>query len=104
MDAATPGLGPDAGWRAAPDLVWTRYEDAEDWVVYNPASSDIHLLTDSAYRLWTLVGAEGGGSSQALAALLATALARPLDDELLTVTRDALTSLDQAGLVSPVWP
>jgi PqqD family protein of HPr-rel-A system len=91
-------------WCTAPDVVWTRFDDNEQWVVYSPASSDIHLLTASAHRLWTLVATDPPSSSEQLAARLATDLKLPFDREFLTVTSDALAVLDEAGLVRPVTP
>lgn len=87
-------------WSAAPDLIWTNYPDSDEWVVYNPASADLHLLTASARSLWTLV-ADGRDTLDALAAALAASLGRPLDAEVADATRDAIASMDRAGLVRP---
>jgi len=95
---------PMARWRAAPDLIWTHYDDGDDWVVYVPASADMHLLTASAYRLWTLISASQSPTSNELAATLAAELSRPLNDELMTATLEALAFMDRAGLVRPVSP
>ena len=101
MTASAAG---DSRWQAPADLVWTHYDDGDDWVVYNPASSDIHLLTASARRLWMLVEEQPGASSDQLARMLAAALARDLDDELAGVTRDTLAFMNRAGLVRPATP
>ena len=101
MPGACDGPDPTARWRAVSDLVWTHYDDSDDWVVYIPASSDIHLLTASANELWTLVSTHPASSSDELAVSLAKQLGRPLDAELRSVTDDALTSLDRAGLIRP---
>jgi PqqD family protein of HPr-rel-A system len=101
----TAGMAPNVRWRAASDLVWTHYEDADDWAVYSPASGDIHLLTPSARRLVLLAAAAAHTLTIAeLGAQLATELERPLDDELLGIIRDALTALDQAGVMRPSGP
>ena len=91
-------------WQAATGLVWTHYDDGDDWVVYSPASAAIHQLTASAHRLWTLVSEAQASAPDDLAARLATELALPLDDELIAATRDTLAFMDRAGLVWPVLP
>jgi PqqD family protein of HPr-rel-A system len=95
---------PNARWRAAADLIWTHYDDGDDWVVYVPASADMHLLTASAYRLWTLISSSQSSSSNEVAARLAAELSRPLNDELMTATLEAIAFMDHAGLVRPVSP
>jgi PqqD family protein of HPr-rel-A system len=86
---------------AAPDLVWTSYEDSDEWVVYDPFSADIHLLTASARVLWTLVADGQLHSIEDLVTALAAALHRAADAELARFTRDTLSSMDRAGLVRP---
>jgi PqqD family protein of HPr-rel-A system len=95
---------PAVRWRAAEKLIWTQYEDGGDWVVYNPASTSIHLLTGAARQLWTLVSSGPPSPSEDLAARLAAELGRPLDDELATAAGDALSFMDHAGLIRPVLP
>jgi PqqD family protein of HPr-rel-A system len=97
---AEPG-GPAASWTAASDLIWTRYSDSADWVVYNPASGDIHLLTDAAHRLWELIH-NGVTTADALSAALASELADVAGAELQTATHEALTSMDRVGLIRPL--
>jgi PqqD family protein of HPr-rel-A system len=87
---------------AARHLIWTHYDDADEWVVYDPFSADIHLLTASARLLWTLVSDEQPHSIEDLVATLAAELGRSPDDELTTVTRETLSSMDRAGLLRPV--
>ena len=43
------------GWGPAADLVWTHYDDSEDWVVFHPQSGDVYLVTSSAHILWKLI-------------------------------------------------
>jgi PqqD family protein of HPr-rel-A system len=88
-------------WHAAPDLVWTQFDDSDDWVVYDPASDDVHLLTSSAYHLWNLVRDGESHTVDELATTLATMLSRAPDAELMAATRDTLASLDEVGLVRP---
>jgi PqqD family protein of HPr-rel-A system len=89
-------------WTAARHLVWTQYDDGDEWVVYDPFSADIHLLTSSARFLWILVSDERPHSIDDLVATLAAELGRPADDELTTVTRETLSSMDRAGLLRPM--
>jgi PqqD family protein of HPr-rel-A system len=91
-------------WCATADLLWTHYDDGDDWVVYVPASAAVHHLTASARHLWTLVSDGPPSSSQELTARLATDLGRPLDNELALVTRDTLAFMDQAGLLRRAVP
>ena len=88
-----------ARWCAATDLLWTQYDDGDDWTVYVPASADIHHLTASARHLWTLVSSDPLSSSDEIAAKRALDLDRPLDNELRTGTLEALALLDRAGLI-----
>jgi PqqD family protein of HPr-rel-A system len=99
--AAFPG--PPARWTVRPGLAWTSYPDSDDWVVYNPASADMHLVNASARHLWTLV-AEGCSSADDLAAALAAHLGRTADDEIESATRDAISSMDDAGLIDRARP
>ena len=88
-------------WSAAEGLIWTQFDDSLDWVVFSPASANIHLLTASAHRLWTLVATEHPSTTEELTTQLASDLELPLDEEFAAVTRDALAFLDEAGLVRP---
>jgi PqqD family protein of HPr-rel-A system len=90
-------------WQTSTNLIWTHYDDSDRWVVYNPASSNIHLLTSAARELWALVEREPAASDD-LTVRLAAVLGRPLDAELVTVTRDTLAFMDRAGLIRPVLP
>jgi PqqD family protein of HPr-rel-A system len=89
-------------WSVASDLTWTNYPDSDEWVVYNPVSADLHLLTSSARKLWTLIAAGGGTSLEEMAEHLAAALGRPVDGEVQDATREAIASMDRVGLVRPV--
>jgi PqqD family protein of HPr-rel-A system len=91
-------------WTAAHDLIWICYDDADEWVVYDPFSADVHLLTASARLLWTIVSDERSHSLDDLADALADALGRAPDAELIDFTRETLSSMDRAGLIRPLLP
>lgn len=88
-------------WRAETALIWTRYDDSDEWVVYNPLSADVHLLSASAHRLWTLVRLQGLRTDRLIAALAAELGASP-DGEFSSVTRETLAHMDRAGLIRAV--
>jgi PqqD family protein of HPr-rel-A system len=95
-------LTSDQRWRAAADLVWTRYDDSEEWVVFQPQSGDVYLLTSSAHALWTLVADGPPPTLNEIVSALAGALQRSADEELSTATRETLAFMDRAGLVRPI--
>ena len=101
MTERAASIGP-LGWTAERNLIWTHFDDEDEWVVYNPASADIHLLTTSARLLFTLVSDEQPHSVEDLVATLAAELGRAPDEELTTVTRETLASMDRAGLLRPM--
>jgi PqqD family protein of HPr-rel-A system len=94
--AEEPRFGP------APDLVWTHYNDSEDWVVFHPQSGDVSLMTSSAHALWRLIADGQPSTATQLVAALATALGRAPDEELETVTKDTLAFMDRTGLIRPI--
>jgi PqqD family protein of HPr-rel-A system len=100
--AAAVSVRPAIG--IAADLIWTKFEDSSEWVVFNPASGDIHLLTASARRLMTLLEERPADDPVTLARTLAAELNVPPDDEFVTVTGETLAFLDQAGLIRPILP
>jgi PqqD family protein of HPr-rel-A system len=89
-------------WQAAADLIWTRFEDSDKWVVYHPSSCHAHLLTASAHLLWKLVADGQPHTLEQLAAALAADAGRPPDEELISVTRNTLDFMDRMGLVGPI--
>ena len=93
-----------SSWMAAQDLIWTCYDDADEWVVFDPFSADVHLLTASARLLWTVVSDGQPHAIEDLVATLAAAIDHSPDDELTRLTRDTLSSLDRVGLVRPLPP
>ena len=90
------------GWGPAADLVWTHYDDSEDWVVFHPQSGDVYLVTSSAHILWKLIADGQAPTLTQLISALAAALERAPDDKLAAVTRDTLAFMDRAGLVRPI--
>jgi PqqD family protein of HPr-rel-A system len=96
------GLTEEERWGPAADLVWTHYNDSEDWVVFHPQSGDVHLVTSSAHILWKLIADGPARALTQLVSALAAALERAPDDELTTVTRETLEFMDRAGLVRPI--
>jgi PqqD family protein of HPr-rel-A system len=89
-------------WTTVPDLIWTHFEDSDEYVVFHPESGDIHLLTHSAQRLWHLVADRMAATIDDLAAQLATDLGREPDAQLISATRETLDFMDQAGLIRPL--
>lgn len=87
-------------WRAATDLMWTRYDDSSDWAVFNPRSGDVHLLTDAARFLWQSI-ADRKLTTPDLLTALAAHVNRPVDDDLSSAATDTLAVMDRAGLITP---
>ena len=92
----------DQRWRPAADLVWTHYDDSENWVVFHPQSGDVYLVTSAAHTLWALIADGSAPTLKKLIPALAAALNRMPDDQLAAVTRDTLGFMDRAGLVRPI--
>ena len=90
-------------WQAVTGLVWTRYDDSDDWVVFNPASGNVHLLTSSAHDLWELT-LNRASTFEELVPALAERLSRPSDEDLTEASRAVLAFMDEAGLVRPLNP
>lgn len=88
-------------WRASSDLVWVRFDDSPQWIVYSPESADVHLLNDAAHGLWSLISATPGTSTaQFLSSTVAPAGATAAD--VAAAILDTLASMDRAGLLQPV--
>ena len=102
-----PGVGAELyvlmpRWHSAPDLLWTHYDDSDDWIVFNPRSGDVHLLTASAHLLWQLVEQDPRLPTDHLIAALASTLDRSIDEEFATAVREAIDFMDRVGLIAPV--
>ena len=89
-------------WKASNDLIWTHYDDGDEWVVYDPASGDVHLLTSSARVLWSLISKKSPRSAEDLAGALACELARSPDEQLKSMIQETLSAMDRAGLIRPI--
>lgn len=85
-----------ARWRAADNLIWTQFDDADDWLVYNSASGDIHLLSDAAHRLWILTSETALTSEELVTAL---AYGSSPTEEFIAAAMESLTAMDRAGLI-----
>ena len=94
----------DGPWRAATDLVWTRFDDSPDSVVFNPRSGDVHLLTESARFLWQTIADRDHVPQRELLAALASHIGIAVDGDLVSVTTETLAFMDAAGLIVPVLP
>jgi PqqD family protein of HPr-rel-A system len=104
MTAAPPPAAPRiVRYVPAANLVWATYDDSDEWVVYHPASGDVHLLSASAHRLWTLVADDHIDAVEDLVAALAADIGRPVDAELTGAAVSALDFMDRAGLLIPVF-
>ena len=89
-------------WSATPGLVWTQFDDSDDWVVFNPLSGDIHLLSASAYALWPLSTSSPPRSSSELIEALAVDAGYTADGAFLSSARETLRFMDRAGLIAPI--
>jgi PqqD family protein of HPr-rel-A system len=92
----------DDRWCAAGNLVWTHYDDADDWAVFHPQSGDVYLVTASAHLLWQLISDGRACTLRELVVALAADSGRRPDEELTAATREALAFMDGAGLVRPI--
>jgi PqqD family protein of HPr-rel-A system len=89
-------------WSATPGLVWTQFDDSDDWVVFNPFSGDIHLFSASAYALWQLTTSFPPRSSTHLIETLAADAGFSADGEFIASARETLQFMDRAGLIAPI--
>jgi PqqD family protein of HPr-rel-A system len=91
----------DPRWSASPGLVWTHFDDSDEWVVFNPFSGDIHLLSPPAYALWRLTASEAPRSSAELIDALADSVEPSQRHEFIAAARETLAFMDSAGLIVP---
>lgn len=90
-------------WSATPGLVWSRFDDSDDdWIVFNPFSGDIHLLSASAYALWKLTTSSPPRSSPELIDALAVDSGYTADGDFLSSAQETLAFMDRAGLIAPI--
>jgi PqqD family protein of HPr-rel-A system len=91
-----------SGWQPQDGLLWIQYEDGSDWVVYNPLSSEVHLVNDSARRLWELLSDGRPRSIPELLASIRSLDTDPEDAAAIGLTRDTLEFMDEVGLIRPI--
>jgi PqqD family protein of HPr-rel-A system len=91
-----------ARWSATAGLVWTQFDDSNDWVVFNPFSGDIHLLSASAYGLWKLTTSSPPRSSADLIDALAADTGHTAAGDFLSSAQETLAFMDRAGLIAPI--
>lgn len=89
-------------WQPAPDLVWATFDDSDEWIVYNGASGNVHLLTANARQLWMLASSGTSVSIEDLTASVATAGRLTADPDLAEIVRASLDFMDEAGLLLPL--
>lgn len=89
-------------WTTANNLIWTHYDDADEWAVFHPSAATVHLLNASARFLWTAIADHGAITFDELVAALSEYLGCHADQELIEGTRNALVWMDEAGLIMPV--
>ena len=92
---------PTEGWRAVDDVIWTKYDDSDEWVVWSLLSGEIHLMTAAAQRLWALALDQPRDAADLVVALASEA-GRPVDDEFTAATLETLAFMDDVGLIRPV--
>jgi len=91
-------------WRTAdPGLVSRHWPGEDEWVVYSPQSTDVHLLNAPAYDLIDALSAQSLTESDLVAALALRARREP-DEELRQAVAATIVSLDAAGLIAPDVP
>jgi hypothetical protein len=89
-------------WRGVEGVIWTTFDDSDDWVVCSPVSAEVHLVTAAAHRLWMLACDNEPRSVSDFVSLLAADAGRAVDDELTNATAETLAFMDEAGLLRPV--
>jgi hypothetical protein len=93
------GSDSTTAWKAS-QVVWARFDDSSDWVVFNPSSAEVHLINEPAHRLWLLATDGQPHVIDDLARALLI-LDEPLTEAVLELTRDTLTFMDDEGLIQP---
>jgi len=82
----------------APPLRWVQFDDSADWVVFNPASAEVHLINDAAHRLWMLASDGFPRGLDELAGMLAGGHA---SEEARQLTHQTMAFMDEMGLLQP---
>lgn len=93
------GIDSTSIWKPS-SVVWARFDDSSDWVVFNPSSAEVHLINEPARRLWVLAtdGLPHEIDDLARALLVPD---EPVTSAALELTRDTLTFMDDEGLIQP---
>lgn len=92
----------ECSWRVPTDLVWTRYDDSDDWAVFNPQSGDVHLVTASARFLWETIATSDRIATGELLTAVADHIEVAADGDLIAATDQTLQFMDRAGLIVPI--
>jgi PqqD family protein of HPr-rel-A system len=87
-------------WRADRTVLWTTYDDSDEWVVFHPASGHVHSVTAAARHLWVMA-ADLPRTTEQLLSGLASHLGKPVEPELEQAVRDTIDFMDRAGLLRP---
>ena len=93
----------DIRWTVAPGLVWHRWPDCDEWVVFHAASGDVHLLSSAAAALLRALEAEPA----TLVSLIDALDFRGPEGEpgdLRIHLSETIAAFDRAGLIEPVRP
>jgi PqqD family protein of HPr-rel-A system len=88
------------GWRRIDGVVWTKYDDSDDWVVYSPISAEVHLVNAAAHRLWNHTSSERSLSLQELVHLFAADARVLVDDAVTAATSAHLAFMEESGILA----
>ncbi|MFQ5466610.1 MAG: HPr-rel-A system PqqD family peptide chaperone [Kiloniellaceae bacterium] len=83
------------------DLSWRQWDG--DYVVFNPASGDTHVLDIATGEVLMRLAA-GPASIEEIAECLAAFLQVDKDSDLAEAARDMVQKLDELGLIEPAPP
>ncbi|MEQ1869348.1 MAG: HPr-rel-A system PqqD family peptide chaperone [Vicinamibacterales bacterium] len=95
-------VGAGNGWKVRPGLVWTTFDGESDCLVFNQDSADIHLVSSAAHVLCQIIDECPACSDDRLMSELASALDRPVDNELIGATHEMLVRMDRIGMIQRV--
>ena len=91
-------------WLRVEDVIWTKFDDSDEWVVFSPLSAEVQLVNDAAHRLWLLASNREPRSGQTLVSSLAADVGRPVDDELKAAASATIAFMDEAGILRLASP
>lgn len=81
-------------------LIWKRWDEGE-YVIFNPASGDTHLLNSVSADVLTCLG-QAPADAEALARRVASGLGIEADDAFMLAIEGLLAELDELGLVEAI--